>query len=118
MRDARSFDRILLYRGSVDFRKWLCGLAQVVEHELSENLVDATTLFVFVSRDRRTVKCLYWNKTGLALWTSKLESERFLIGRSREGKVWITPQQLEWILSGIDYTKVQAHKEILVKKIT
>lgn len=118
MRDARSFNQILLYRGKVDFRKWLCGLAQVVEHELLEKLVDSSKLFVFVSRDRRSVKCLYWNKTGLALWTSKLESERFLIGRSREGKVWITSQQLEWILSGVDYTKIQPHKEILVKKLT
>ncbi len=118
MREAKSFDRILLYRGIVDFRKWMGGLAQVVEHELSEDLVDAGKLFVFVSRNRRSVKCLYWNKTGLALWTTKLESERFLIDRSRRGKVWISSQQLEWILAGIDYVKMKPHKEVSVKKIS
>ncbi len=118
MRDAKSFDRILLYRGVVDFRKWLAGLALVVEHELGETLTDGKCLFVFVSRDRRGVKCLYWNKTGLALWTSRLESERFLIGRTRAGKVCITPQQLEWILTGLDYAKMIPHKEVTVKKIS
>lgn len=118
MREARSFDRILLYRGVVDFRKWLSGLALVVEHELGETLADGQSLFVFVSKNRRAVKCLYWNKTGLALWTMKLESEKFLIGRSRSGKVTITAEQLDWILAGFDYTKLVPHKEVRLNKIS
>lgn len=118
MREAKYFDRVLLYRGIVDFRKWIDGLAQVVEHELSEQLTDQKTIFVFVSRNRRSIKCLYWNKTGLALWTTKLESEQFLIGRNRQGKAWITSQQLDWILAGIDYTKMHPHKEVKIKKFS
>jgi transposase len=118
MRDAKSFARILLYRGIVDFRKWLSGLALVVEHELGETLLESKSLFVFVSKNRRSVKCLYWNKTGLALWTTKLESERFLIGKSRSGKAVITAEQLEWILSGLDYSKLIPHKEVTLKKIS
>jgi transposase len=118
MREVKSFERVYLYRGIVDFRKWAAGLAQVVEHELSEVLVDANRIFVFVSRDRRSVKCLYWNKTGLAVWTTKLEAETFKMDRKREGGVWISPHQLEWILAGLDYTKLKPHKEVTVKKIS
>ena len=39
MRSSSSFKRILLYRGVVDFRKWLSGLAMIVEHEMGENLM-------------------------------------------------------------------------------
>lgn len=118
MREVKSFAQVYLYRGIVDFRKWAAGLAQVVEHELSEVLVDASRLYVFVSRDRRSVKCLYWNKTGVALWTTKLEAETFKIERKREGGVWISAAQMEWILAGFDYTKMKPHKEVSVKKIS
>ena len=55
MKSLSSFKRILLYRGVVDFRKWINGLALTVEHELKESLVEDGTLFVFISRNRRKV---------------------------------------------------------------
>ena len=118
MKSLSSFKRILLYRGVVDFRKWINGLALTVEHELKESLVEDGTLFVFISRNRRKVKCLYWDKSGMAFWTKSHESEKFLFGRSRVGKVELTPEKVEWLLSGIDITKVSRHQEISVKKIS
>lgn len=118
MKGSSFFDRILLYRGVVDFRKWISGLAIIVEHEIQENLMDERCLFVFLSRDSRSIKALYWNRTGLALWTTRLESEKFKIGRNREGKCEVSREQFEWILAGYDYTKMTPHKEVKVKKLT
>jgi transposase len=115
VRANNSFKKILLYRGIVDFRKWIAGLAVVVEHELKEDLM-ADTLFVFVSRDRKSVKLLYWNKTGVALWTTKLDSEKFHFGRDRNGKLEINSQQLDLLLSGCDISKFKTHKESEIKR--
>ena len=89
-----------------------------VEHEMKENLVEDGTLFVFVSRNRKKVKCLYWDKSGMALWTKNLEAEKFLFGRLRLGKIELTVEQIEWLLAGIDISKVSRHKDIPLKKIS
>lgn len=117
MKAIGSFARILLYRGVVDFRKWTSGLAAIVEHELEEVLIYGT-LFVFVSRNRRAVKVLYWNKTGIALWTTKLDRDKFHLGRAREGKVEMSPEQFNWLLAGIDVTKMTPHSEIKFTKFS
>ncbi len=118
MRTPASFRRILLYRGVVDFRKWINGLALTIEHELKEILVEDGTFFVFISRDRKKVKCLYWDRSGMALWTKSLESEKFLFGRSRIGKMELSAEKLEWLLSGIDISKINRHKDVNLKKIS
>ena len=115
MKAIGAFARILLYRGVVDFRKWTSGLAAIVEHELGEILLDET-LFVFISRNRRAVKMLYWNKTGIALWTTKLDRDQFHFGRTREGKVEISSEQLNWLLAGVDITKITPHREVKIMK--
>jgi len=115
VRSSSSFKRILLYRGVVDFRKWLSGLAMIVEHEMGENLM-TETLFVFISRDRTAAKLLYWNKTGVALWTTKLDREKFHFGRDRNGKIDITAQQLDLLLSGCDISKMKSHAPCEIRR--
>ncbi|WP_148662090.1 IS66 family insertion sequence element accessory protein TnpB [Paraburkholderia phytofirmans] len=48
-------------------RKSIDGLSYLVEPLLAQNPVSGN-LFVFVGRDRSKVKCLYWDRTGFALW--------------------------------------------------
>lgn len=116
MKSVQMFSKILLYQGFVDFRKWANGLAMIVEHEIKEQLVDPNALFVFVSKNRKSIKCLYWNHTGLALWTTTLEKEKFRVKHKPDGKVLISSQQMQWILDGIDWEKISPHTPIFPKK--
>ncbi len=57
-------------------RKSIDGLSYLVEPLLAQNRVSGN-LFVFVGRDRLKVKCLYWDRTGCALWYKRLDRGRF-----------------------------------------
>lgn len=59
--------RAFICREPVDMRKSIDGLSYLVEPMLKQNLASGN-LFVFVARDRSKVKCLYWDRTGFALW--------------------------------------------------
>lgn len=113
MRALKTFNKIYLCREYVDFRKSIDGLALVVESILKKNSLDGS-LFVFICKDKRRVKLLYWDKTGFALWYKRLEEARFkYLPRYIEGDVlYLTPEKLEWLLSGVDIFKMKPHEEL------
>jgi len=68
--------RAYVCRDCVDMRNGIDGLSYLVEPLLSQQPMSGH-LFVFVGRDRRKVKILYWDRTGFALWHKRLERGRF-----------------------------------------
>ncbi|MBC7658151.1 MAG: IS66 family insertion sequence element accessory protein TnpB [Chitinophagaceae bacterium] len=60
----------------IAYRKSINSLSQIAVEELKLNPGDSA-LFVFVSRDRATLKVLYWDNSGFALWQKRLEKEKF-----------------------------------------
>lgn len=66
--------RVVVYSVPVDMRKQYDGLLGLVRAEFD---VLAGILFLFVSKDRTRAKCLFWDGTGLNLWTKRLERGRF-----------------------------------------
>jgi transposase len=61
---------------SDDFRKFIDGLAALVELDIKVAVFDPV-LFVFLNKPRNRVKILYWERNGFCLWLKRLESERF-----------------------------------------
>ena len=57
-------------------RNGIDGLSYLVEPLLAQKPMSGH-LFVFVGRDRRKVKILYWDRTGFALWHKRLERGKF-----------------------------------------
>jgi transposase len=57
-------------------RKSIDTLSYLVEPLLAQKPASGN-LFVFVGRDRTKVKCLYWDRTGFALWYKRLEHGHF-----------------------------------------
>ena len=68
--------RALAYAAPVDMRKGFEGLWALVTRELGRDVLDGE-LFVFVGRDRRRAKVLYFDGTGLCLLHKRLEQGRF-----------------------------------------
>ena len=68
--------RALAYAAPVDMRKGFEGLWALVTRELGRDVLGGE-LFVFVGRDRRRAKVLYFDGTGLCLLHKRLETGRF-----------------------------------------
>ena len=72
--------------------------------------------FVFISKHKKSIKILWWDKTGLALFHKKLEK-----GIYRLDNVFNTNQldpistwQLQLILEGIELKQFKQHKRLLI----
>ena len=95
-------DQIFLYRDVVDFRKSIDGLAAIVEMELGMNIF-SEALFVFTNRHRDKIKILYWRRNGFCLWHKRLEKEKFAWLKGVGGpSCSVTPEELRWLLDGLD----------------
>lgn len=92
---------VYLYPKTVDFRRQFNGLALIVEQELDVPLLSGA-LFVFTNRTRKRLRILYWDSTGLAMWTKRLEKEVFKWPNSAQTSISLTEQQLNSLLGGFD----------------
>ncbi len=63
--------RVWARSGPTDLRKGFAGLAGVVQTEMGHDLL-VGDLFLFISRNRRLVKVLQWDGTGLCLYSKRL----------------------------------------------
>lgn len=122
MRPVSYFPKILLYVGRVDFRKSIDGLAAIAEVSMGVSPF-SDTLFVFVSRCKRRMKVLYWDRTGFALWQKRLEKERYCFPRSMHKLVEpttmsLSQSQLEMLLEGIDVFKIKPHASLSFTCVT
>ena len=102
-------DDVYLHLPPVDFRKSINGLMAIVESELELNAFTGA-LFLFSNKKRDKLKCLYWDKTGFALWYKRLEKRKFKWPMDAHMQhMQLSEQQLNWLLSGFD---VVGHKPL------
>lgn len=110
MKALTSFPSILVCPQPVDFRKGRRSLSAFVQECLGCDPF-AETLFVFTNRRRDTIKALYWDRTGFALWEKGLEEDCFAWPKPPfPERVVITPEQAQWLLDGIDIWKIKPHQ--------
>jgi transposase len=101
--------RVFLASGSTDMRKAINGLAILVEQALDLNPFTGD-LFVFCNRARNMIKILYWDNNGFCVWQKRLEEHLFPWPDTAEDVVSIGAKELNWLLSGLDYSV--AHKQL------
>ena len=94
--------RIYLRCGVTDLRKAFDGLTRVVEEDLSRNITDGDFV-VFCNRARNRLKAIYWDGSGVCLYSKRLEGGRFAWPNSREAALEVTSAELSMLLEGIDY---------------
>ena len=116
MKSVLEFDEVLLHHRTVDFRKSINGLTEIVQNELELDPF-GRYLFVFLCKDKKKIKFLYWDETGFALWYKRLEKDRFPWPKEGEKIISITAEQLSWLLSGIDLWKIQPHKKLNFEQV-
>jgi transposase len=104
---------ILVYTKPVDFRRYVNGLLDIVLSEL--NVDPRANIFVFFNHRRNKIKILAWHKNGFVLLLKQLEKNQFFTGKSDADVVHVTPQQLSWLLAGLDWVTMTAWGELEYK---
>lgn len=109
-------EKIYLYSGIIDFRKQMNGLSQIIESEFAAGSL-SRSWFVFISRDKKQVKLIYWRGSGLALWQYRLEKQRFTISFGDRSNNWsISIKDLTRFLNGYNIFEGDSHDLFCIKK--
>lgn len=112
------FDKIYFYKRFVDMRKQIGGLSVIVEQEMKLNPFDRH-LFVFIGRQRTTIKLLYWDRSGFCLWQKRLEKEKFNFKKQEDFSTSeLSEQQLLLLLDGYDIWKMKPHSTLSYKYVS
>src|SRR5512136_1317848 len=98
-----SHTRVYLALGATDMRKEINGLSMMVEGDLALDVFSGH-LFVFCNRRRTTLKVLFWDRNGFALYQKRPEN--------REEVMQITMRELSFLLEGLDLKSVHPHQEL------
>lgn len=101
---APSGMKVHLALGVTDMRKGMDGLAMLVQGVLKADPFSGH-LFAFRGRKANLIKILYWDGTGLCLFTKRLDAGRFPWPSAEVAgeTVALSSTQLSMLLEGIDW---------------
>lgn len=102
--------RFFIRPGITDMRKSIGSLASLIEKQIEVSPF-TEDYFLFSNRKKDIVKILYWHLNGFALWTKKLEKDRFPWPNTEAELQEMSEDQILWLLSGIDARK--EHKRLV-----
>ncbi|MDA1050247.1 MAG: IS66 family insertion sequence element accessory protein TnpB [Planctomycetota bacterium] len=108
---------IFLCTTPTDMRKSFCGLTGIIRQAFGREPTDGS-LFLFVNRKRDSIKILYWDRDGLAIWykptnlRSVPEAGTFEQPRAAgdQAALQIDATQLAMILGGVSLQSAQRRK--------
>ena len=98
--------RVWLATGHTDMRKGFASLSLQVQEVLRRDPL-CGHLFCFRGRRGNLLKVIWHDGQGACLFTKRLERGRFLWPSPADGVVTISPAQLGYLLSGIDWRHPQ-----------
>jgi len=94
--------KVWLATGHTDMRRGFASLALQVQEALHDDPFSGN-LFVFRGRRSDLIKVIWHDGHGSCLFTKRLEQHKFIWPSVEGGAVAISPAQLSYLLSGIDW---------------
>lgn len=107
--------KVWFYRNPIDFRKQIDGIVILVADTLKKDPTSGQ-LFVFRNRQADKLKMLCWENNGFWLLYKRYESGCFKFPAMGDEALELSPQELQWLLSGIDFTKQKMPEKLKIKK--
>jgi len=98
--------RVWLATGYTDMRRGFPSLALQVQEVLGKDPLGGH-LFCFRGRRGDLLKVIWHDSQGACLFTKRLERGRFIWPSAADGAVSISPAQMSYLLSGIDWRNPQ-----------
>ena len=102
LEDAAGIRRVVLACGSVDLRKGIDGLAQIIGAKYGQNPFEKGTLFLFCGRRSDRLKGLLWMGTGFLLVYKRFEDGRMSWPRNTEEAAELTEEQFHYLMLGLN----------------
>jgi len=93
-------EKIFIASKAIDFRRGIDGLCTLIIEDMQQNPNNG--IYLFYNKDCNKVKILGWHNNGFVMVYKRLESGKFFI-RTNGDKVEINPEQLNWLLIGVDW---------------
>lgn len=95
----------------VDMRKSFDGLSAAVQTVFDRNVLEGH-LFLFLNRRRDLLKCLWWDRDGLAIFSKRLELGSYEVPRhdSQTKQLRLDATQLALVLSGVQLDSVKRRR--------
>ncbi len=90
-------------------RKSFDSLAMMVQSVIGQDPLSGY-LFVFRNKRGNSLKLLYWDRDGYAIWYKRLEKGTFTIPVNLTDDGPLEHHQLSMMLEGIDFKKIQRKK--------
>jgi transposase len=106
--------RVFLRPGPTDLRKSINGLTAAAQEAMRGDPFSGN-LFAFCNRRGNLIKIVYWDRNGFCLWLKRLERDRFRWPKTPEDCLEIKPEQLGWLLRGLDFRA--AHEELHFSRV-
>ena len=101
-------DNVFLAVKPVDMRRGIDTLTQYVQDTLKSSWHE-NAAFVFANKARTRIKVLRWDKHGVWLCTRRLHKGHFHWPRANDAAWSLTPEQFEWLITGIDWQQMDGH---------
>lgn len=108
-------NKIYFYNEYVDMRKGHNSLAMIVTNKINFELMDRA-LFLFVSKNKKTIKGIFFDGTGLVLLHKKLDSGRFMSFDASNATFEINEDEFSIIFHGGHIPLSRTGKRIKLKK--
>ena len=101
---------VYLFTRPMDMRCGFDRLAEYVKEQAGKNPL-AGGLFVFLSRERRRVKILFFDRDGYWLLYKRLEAGAFRVEK-RDGYEELTGVDLKLLLEGVELSRIKMRKNV------
>lgn len=96
--------------GPTDLRKSFHGLSALIHLRFQLDPY-SKSLFAFCNKSRRLVKILYWDGSGLCLFTKRLDKGVFQWPQETSQVKELTGRELQWLLQGLSLSQTEAFKD-------
>jgi transposase len=95
----------------IDMRKSFDGLSAAVQAVFDRKVLDGH-LFLFLNRRRDLLKCLWWDRDGLAIFAKRLELGSYEVPRHEPAtrQLRLDATQLALLLSGVQLASVKRRR--------
>ncbi|SFN97694.1 transposase [Bradyrhizobium sp. Rc3b] len=100
--------RVMVATKPVDFRNGMEGLATLVREHMKADPFSGA-VYVFRAKRADRIKLIFWDGTGLCLFTKRLEESVFRWPKIEDGVMRLSAAELSALLEGLDWRRVQRH---------